>query len=330
MSEEVIRPPESAPTGQSPIADFTYRTYDGPLYTRRIRWWIVALAGIRLSMKKKGFWVLAGLAVLPYVITVVQLYLQSRASTLTGGQTPNPLNMPLPGQQYSSQFFQAFVFQAFFLFILTLLAGTGTIASDNQANALQVYLSKPITKGDYLAGKMMGVAIVIFAVAFVPALSLYAYCLLSFVNEGFFKNEPWLIVRIIAACSVPALVFSALIVGFSAWSKTPRMAGAIFAGFYFMSGIVAGIYWGVRYRGNLGQGNLERHFSVDGVIQGLVQNAYGVTQRMMTGNPRTGALEQVSMPPPNAWVMLALGLGLVALGLMAARARIRAVEVVRG
>lgn len=317
-------------TPASPIADLTYRNYDGPLKTHSARFWIVSLAGIRMALKKKGFWIIAALSLIPYFIVAITMYVQSRSQSLVGGQGVNPLNIPLPGQKYSSQFFQAFPFQSFFLFILTLLVGTGSIASDNQTNALQVYLSKPITKGDYLLGKWIGIFTVLFVVALAPALFLYLYCLGSYTSEGFLKSEPWLIFRIIGACAVPAAVYSGLMVGFSAWSKTPRMAGAFFAGFYFIAQTVAAAIWGIRHMGNLQRGVLERHLSVDGAIQGLVQNIYGVTQRMLAGNRRMGGVEQLTLAPPNFWVMLALCVGLIVVGLLAARMRIRAVEVVRG
>ena len=324
--------PPNTPTAHSPIADLTYRNYDGPLNTRAVRWWIVALAGIRQSMRKKGFWVVAALAVFPYLITLISIYLQSRTAALTGGRNVNVnlMNMPLKGQEYSSQFFQAFGFQEFFLFIITLLVGTSSIAADNQTNALLVYLSKPITKLDYLLGKWLGVAIIIFAVSLAPALLLYMYCLLSFYSDGFFRNEPWLIFRIIVASAVPALVFGALIVGFSAWSKTPRMAGAFFAGAYYVWGMIVGAFWFIRYMGNLKEGILLRHLSISGAIQGLAQNIFGVTQHMMAGNMRRGGLEEVFVRPPELLPVLMLTVGLIAIGLLAARMRIRAVEVVKG
>jgi ABC-2 type transport system permease protein len=314
----------------SPIADLTYRNYDGPLHTRVNRWWIVALAGLRQSVKMKGFWIAVALALFPYFITTVQLYLQSRAQTMTGGRGINPLNMSLPGQRFAAEFFQALSWQCFFLFILALVVGVRSIAADNQTNALLVYLSKPITKGDYLLGKWMGVFLVLFAVALVPALVLYLYCLLSYLSDGFLKNEPWLIFRIVGACAVPAAIHASLIVGISAWSKTPRMAGVFYAGVYFLSGMFAAAYWGIRYFGDLKQGVLERHLSVDGVVQGLAQNIYGVTLRMMTYSRRAGEMMPIDLrPPPFGW-LLVLAAALIVLGILAARLRIRAVEVVRG
>ncbi len=327
MTDDTLaRAASEAPTTASPIADLTYRTYDGPLHTRAMRWWIVALSGLRAIAKQKGFWIVAALAVLPYLIVALQLYMMSMATS--GGM--NMFTQTTPGQKYAAQFFQGLQNQLLFLFIAGLVVGSGCIARDNQANALLVYLSKPLTKADYLLGKWMTVFLSLFAVALAPAFLLFLYCLLSYTSQGFLREEPWLLLRIVGACAVPAAVHSSLLVGFSAWSKTGRMAGAFYAGLYYLSNFVVTIYWAVRFRANFGQGILERHLHVQGAIEGVAQNILGVTQRMPTMGRRTGAMEMVSLAPPNVWVVLALAAGLCCLGIVAARLRIRAVEVVRG
>ena len=53
-----------------------------------------------------------------------------------------------------------------FLLFIALLAGAGSIANDNRANALLVYLSKPCRKVDYLFGKWAGLAMLIAGVPF--------------------------------------------------------------------------------------------------------------------------------------------------------------------
>lgn len=320
--------PAAAPsTGTiSPLADLSYRGYDGPLHTRFARWWIVALAGIRLTCQKPAFWALVGIAAMPYLFSIFVLYLTSRF--------PMPERFPFidytVGQKYAFQFFQAFDLQLFPLLLIALMVGAGSIAADNRSNALLIYLSKPLTKGDYLLGKWMGIFLMVYAVAVVPAFILYLYCLLSYTSAGFLREEPWLVLRFPMACALPAAVYASLLVGISAWSKTPRMAGAIMAGLYFVTSIVAGSYWAIRYRGNIAEGIDARHASLSGVIDGLAQHVYGVTLHITHLNRREGIMESVALPPPTFWPMWVAVLGMVVLGVIAARMRIRAVEVVSG
>jgi ABC-2 type transport system permease protein len=309
----------------SPIADLSYRNYDGPLHARTLRWWTVSLATIRLNIKKVGFWIVVALSLLPYLFIGVLLFMG-----VIGGSMPmsNPFGGVAPEFKYAETFFQAWQGQQLFLFILALIVGSGSIAADNQANALLVYLSKPLTKGDYLLGKWMGVFLSVTAVALGPALLLYFYCLLSYMSKGFLKNEPFLLLQLIGAAMVPGAIHASLVVGLSAWSKTPRLAGAAYAGVYFISSTISAILWGVRFRGDLAKGNIERHLSVSGVIEGLAQNLLNVT--ISPPGPRRMEGNLSNLAPPELWAMLLLGGALVVIGVMAARMRIRAVEVVRG
>lgn len=307
----------------SPIADLSYRNYDGPLHNRAARWWIVALANIRITRKKPGFWILALVAFLPYIVTLLMLQ-------FTGGNPNGPMSSSNLSSKFTTQFFQALSNQQFWIFLMALLVGTGCIAADNRANALLVYLSKPITKGDYLLGKWMGVFLILFAICFLPALILFVYCALSYSADGFFRNEPSLWWRMLLATIVPAAVHASLLVGFSAWSKTPRMAGAIYASVYLVSGIITGIVGGLQFRAHPDASRLITHLSISGAIQGLAQNILHVTLDITQFRRRQGEMATLHLAPPSFWAMLGLTAGLIVLGVLAARTKVKAVEVVRG
>lgn len=309
----------------APIADVSYRNYNGPLHTRAIRWWIVAVAGIRMLIRKPGFWIVAALALLPYVVGGLFLYIESQGLLRSAGLMPEyPAD-----QKYTVHFFGALRAQWLWLFVVALMAGAGSIAADNRANALLVYLSKPLTKGDYLLGKWMSIFLTVYVVAVAPAVVLYLFCLISFLDDGFFKNSPWLLLRMMGAVAVPAVVHASLLVGFSAWSKTPRIAGAAYAALYLVGNTISFAIWLIRYRGDMGEGILVRHLSVNGIIEGLAQNLYGLTLLVPTGHRRRG-LEIIAQDPPLLGVMLLVGGVAVLLGVAAARAKINAVEVIRG
>lgn len=314
--------PEEA--SSSPIADLSYRGYDGPLYTRTFRWWVISLASIRLALKIRGFWVLLVLSSLPYFFAGVALYIRSQAPL----EGPGPFFNNQPGQKYALAFFQSYQMQSFWLLLLALLLGAGSIASDNRTNALMIYLSKPLTRGDYLLGKWVGIFLPLFVIALGPAVLLYAYCFLSF-SSSFLREEPWLLLRVFSASLVPALLHSSLILAASAWFRSPRIAGGVYAGFYFISYILSDAYWRVQYQGNPERGILVQHLSIGGLIRGLGQNLYGVTLRKIVGHWEWGNPRLVEISPPDGRILLLLAGGLVLLGFLLARARIRAVEVVR-
>ena len=58
------------------------------------------------------------------------------------------------------------------MFFITVYAGAGLIANDRRANALQIYLSKPLTRVEYIFGKLAILATFLLLVTWVPAIVL--------------------------------------------------------------------------------------------------------------------------------------------------------------
>jgi ABC-2 type transport system permease protein len=290
----------------------------------------VALAGIRQSVRKWWFWLLALLSMWPYVLIGFMLFLQSRL----GPQFQEMTLMGAPqGQKYARLFFYAHDSQLFCLLVIGLTVGAASIAADNRTNALQVYLAKPITKGDYLLGKWMGVFVVVFIAAVLPALLLFTYCLLSYWREGFLRDEPWLIVKVIGVAATTAACHASVFVGVSAWCRSTMMSGAFSAGAYFATAIVAANLSGAIYhrdfgRGDFTRGTLVENASIRGAMKGVAWNIYGVRVRMPGPSGRVFGVAEV--PPPDIWIMLTAYGAIVIGGIGAARYRIRAVEVISG
>jgi ABC-2 type transport system permease protein len=318
---------EVAPSVASPIADLTYRNYDGPLRTRAARWWIVAVATLRLTRAKPAFWITVIVCVLPYLGHGLFFYQQQQMGF---GQNPM-FNPPDPRQRWALLMFQSLNgnINCLGLFLIALIAGAGSIAADNRANALLVYLSKPLTKGDYLLGKWVGVFLAIFSVAFIPGFILWTFLAFSYSSDGFFKDDPWLLLHFVLAAAVQGVIHASLILGFSAWSKSASMAGAIYAAVYFVGNIiVGGIIGHLLMRDDYSTGNLVQHFAIGGVIDGLAQNLLHVSVVDIFRRRVNGV--RPSDEAPALLPLIALACCLVAAGIGAARARIRAVEVIRG
>lgn len=315
------------------IADLTYRNYDGPLQTRTARWWVVALSVVRTNLRKPGFWVLAGIILLIYLFNGLIFYVTRNVSNVMGGANRQTLT-------YAGTAYQCVNASSLLVFLAALVVGAGSIAADNRANALLVYLAKPLTKGDYLLGKWAGVFLLLAGIALAPALLLYLFFLTAYYNDGFLKENPWLFVRLAGTALLPPLLNASLIVGFSAWSNNPRLAGAIYAGFYFITQALTGTAGFLLFRNALLDEDLGarpavvvravtiQHASVRGVADGLGLALMRVHPRDL---PFFGPRRfRRRMQPPAPLPLALLGIALIAVPLAAARARIRAVEVVRG
>ena len=313
----------------APIADLTYRNYDGPLGTPLYRWWAIAKMMMRLSIKKKSFWVFGALSGWWYFILGASFYFSESFSAAQGIPGPNQLLMRV---KWNDMFLDGFSRSQLFLFIIALLIGVGQIANDNRANALLVYLSKPCTKTDYLIGKWFGIFIPLLCVVAGPTLFFYAYCAMSYRHYGFFTQDHWLILKLLVLFPVTPAFHASVSLGISSLLNQGRIAGAIYSGIYFMSDFFTLAIAGIMQ--TMGRPdphiwkllNTAFYFAVDGIQIAFAKLILGTRGSVLFGNTRG----RLSTPPeiPSAPLFIALYLGICVLCLWIAWVRIRAVEVV--
>ena len=216
----------------NPIADLTYRNYDGPLDPPINRWWAIAKASIQLSLKKKFFWVLATASGAWYAMLLIIFFFMDVINPQQALGQKNPF---FERVIWKDQFVHAFSISQMALFIIALLIGVGAIANDNRANALLVYLSRPVSRLDYVIGKWLGIFVPIVVVTAIPTFAFYGYCYMSYREYGFFTEDPKLILRLLLLILVPGFFHASLALGISSLFSQGRLAGATYAGIYFMS-----------------------------------------------------------------------------------------------
>ena len=109
---------------------------------------------------------------------------------------PTSIGRNLPFGRIDAKFFEDFLTQQmFFVFVIAIYAGAGLIANDLKANALQIYFSKPITRHDYLLGKL-GVLIFFLALpTLVPGLLLFLMAGLFQSTSSFLEENYWVAAR---------------------------------------------------------------------------------------------------------------------------------------
>lgn len=322
--------------GGGPIADLTYRSYDGPLYRDSYRWRVIAKQNIWRAIKNKWYWIWTVGSGLYFLIMMVIVFFLEAISTNVAAGSPNPMRQLIDRIVWKDQFLHGFGFgQLMFLFVL-LIVGSGTIANDNRANALLVYLSKPCTRKDYLLGKWMGVFIPLFCAMLLPSLVYYIYGVLSYRAYGFLTNDPLVILKLPIYIALAAAFQSSLMVGISSLFSQGRMASVTYAGLYFLSNILTVLMswsWALstnpRHGGSIADAPSSAstlyYASIDGLQTGLAKAVLGTDG----STPFVGVPGRVPpIPAPSLWGCLAVIIAISALALVIAYKRIRAVEVV--
>src|SRR6185436_11933096 len=200
-----------------PIHDQGYRRYTGARMARDRRWLVIARAGIVERLRERRFLALMLMAWLLFLVRAVQLYI---GTTFVRAAFFAP----------SDETFHSFLNQQrLFVFFITIYAGAGLIASDRQANALQLYLSKPIARLDYIAGKLATLAAFLTAVTWVPAMMLLALQVLFSGSLEFVSSHPRLVPAITITSVLQVALASMTMLALSSLSRSRRFAAMLYA-----------------------------------------------------------------------------------------------------
>jgi ABC-type transport system involved in multi-copper enzyme maturation permease subunit len=125
--------------------------------------------------------------------------------------------------------------QGVFVFFITLYVGSGLIANDRRANALQIYLSKPLSRVDYVVGKLATLLIFLTAVTWVPGILLLVMQILFAGNLAFLKANLFLFPAITVFSAVTVLTSSFTMLALSSLSKSRRFVAVMYAGLIFFT-----------------------------------------------------------------------------------------------
>lgn len=141
----------------------------------------------------------------------------------------------IPGLATTPQTFRDFlVGQSFFVFVIAVAMG-GLIADDRRANALQLYLSKPLTRTEYILGKAAPLLVLVLGVTFLPALILLILQIIFAGSLAFLTNNLFLLPAITLASLVRALVATFTLLALSSLSKSRRFVSVMYAGILFFT-----------------------------------------------------------------------------------------------
>src|SRR5262245_4249785 len=206
------------------VYEHTYKPYEGKLTPPWSRFLVLPRYVYQDLFKYKLFIALFVLCyVCPLVYTVL-IYFRHNASALTSfGASASDVARALPlGGGF---FFFFIIFQTSLAFILTVIIGPVLISRDLTNNALPLYLCRPFTRFEYIAGKMSVLLILLSLITWVPGLLLFLFN--SYLEGGGWMVDNWYIANAIFLLSFSWIaLLSLLSMAFSAWIKWRTAASA--------------------------------------------------------------------------------------------------------
>lgn len=206
-----------------PIHDQGYRRYLGGRAAIGRAWQVMTRAGVMSVITKRLFIALMLVAWVPFIVRVVQFYF---ATTLAQARFLAP----------TGETFREFLDQqGLWVFFVTIFIGAGLIANDRRANALQLYLSKPMTSAEYIAGKLAILFIFLAGVTFLPAILLLIIQAVLTGNLTFVRANAYLVPAITLYSLAQVLLAGTTMLALSSLSKSARFVAVMYAGLFFFT-----------------------------------------------------------------------------------------------
>ena len=212
-----------------PIHDQSYRRYGGDRAPEGRAWTVIAAAGIKTMLAKRKFLGLLLVAWLPFIVRAVQMYVAANFPQAS---------MLAPSAETFRQFLEQ---QGVFTFFITIFTGAGLIANDLRANALQIYLSKPLGRFEYIAGKFGVLGFFLLLVTWLPATMLLVIQVVFAGNLAFLKANVFLLPAILVATGIETIVLCMVMLALSSLSKSARFVGIMYAGVVFFTHALYGV-----------------------------------------------------------------------------------------
>ena len=211
-----------------PIHDQGYRRYGG---TRaRGRAWLVMLRNGVVGMMRNRRWIVLMIASwIQFVVRAIQFYIAANFSQAA---------IVAPSAATFRDFFDR---QDLFVFLVTITLGAAAIAEDRRTNALQIYLSKPLTRLEYLVGKLSVLMVFLLFITWVPAILLLIVQVLFAGNFTFLKANVYLFPAITLYSLIEVVMVSMCMLALSSLSTSGRFAGILYTALIFFSDALYGV-----------------------------------------------------------------------------------------
>jgi len=211
-----------------PIHDQGYRRYGGDKARERA-WLVILSAGVRAMFRNRWWIVLMAASWIQFLIRAVGFYLAANFSQAA---------IVAPSAATFRDFFD---WQDLCVFIMTVWLGSRLIAEDRRANALQIYLSKPLTRADYIFGKLGVLATFLLLITWVPAILLLMVQVVFAGNFTFLRANAYLFPAITVFAFVEVAMVSTSMLALSSLSTNSRFVAILYTVLIFFSKALYGV-----------------------------------------------------------------------------------------
>jgi ABC-2 type transport system permease protein len=292
------------------VYEHTYQAYAGPLTPTWSRFLVIPRYAYHDVFRSKLFTGLFAVCFVPPLIFAILIYLHHNTTALAIFQVQVADLIQIDGG-----FFRVLMMiQQALGFLLTVIVAPALISRDVTNNALPLYLCRPLTRAEYVLGKMSVVMILLSLITWVPGLLLFLFQT-SLAGLGWARANLYVAAAIFVGSWAHILMLALFSQALSAWIKWRLAAsGALFALYVAPTPVAFAI-------------NGTFHTNVGGLIHPsiLLQAVTDSLFRYPIGDSMPE--EWMALSPSAAWLALA---AFAAVCLLLLALKVRAYEVVKG
>jgi len=202
-----------------PIHERGYRRRDAPAALRTFRAAPIARLAFQQLLARRALIVLGLISLIPFVIETFVLFLMQRFPDFASFLAPLP-----------ETFGRCLLAQIVFAVLITVWGGTSLVADDLRSGALLVYFSRPLTRADYVLGKLGVLVVLNLAVTAVPMLLLWIVAVAFDAHDLVGRGLAFLPGSILALALIASFVLSVLALAAGAATRSGMIgAGVILA-----------------------------------------------------------------------------------------------------
>jgi ABC-2 type transport system permease protein len=206
----------------------SYRPYSGEITPAWSRFLVLYRFSRRNLFRSKIQTVFFVICLFFPLLCLLGIYANSNLSALAFlGQRAGPF------LDVNGRFFSVYLdVQAAFAFLLTAFIGPGLVSPDLANGALTLYLCRPLSRTEYVLGKISVLFITLSWITWVPGLVLFSVQA-SISGSQWMWDNFWIAGAIVLGSLLWIAVVSLAALALSAWVRWRIIAGALLLGLFF-------------------------------------------------------------------------------------------------
>jgi hypothetical protein len=229
------------------VHSHAFRPYAGARTAAWARPLVLTRYGLRDAFAKKATIALLVLSALPVLVAATIIYLHHNLEAVRMFEIPIDRLVRIDSQF----FFWLLQVQVFGAFLLTVVAGPRLLVADLRDNALALYLSRPLSRFEYVLGKALALLTLGSLVTWLPSLLLIGLQM-SLAGWSWLRAYWWLPAAVVAASLAAIVLYTLICLAIASVVRRKAAAEAAVVAFFFVGALVGKIVnetlhveWGV-------------------------------------------------------------------------------------